>query len=384
MLTYLFNIDSIFYRSFISFLLSFFISHFSYKRIICWNHKTKNGIKENVRNLGLIEEKKKIGIPTMGGFVMIFSTLISTILFSSLQNIYVIILIITLIFIGLIGFIDDYIKIKYHNKKGLSIMGKILGQTIISFFIGTIIYFYPNSSIHQSFFDKTKHGFQTTIPMFSQKYSKKEFDYSYILSWYNKKLEKYTWIIFIPIVIFIVIFFSNGSNITDGIDGLNAGLSAISFVTLSILSIISSNKIYSQYFHSIYIPGLEETIIFSCSFLGTLISYLWYNSYPAQIFMGDMGSLPIGGSIAILAILNRKELLLPFICGIFFMENISVLIQICYFKFSKKKYGIGRRIFRMTPIHHHFQKLGYHENKICSRFFIIQIILSILVFIFLI
>ncbi len=381
-------INSIFYRSIIAFFLSFFLAFICYKKIICWNYRKKNNINigEHIRDLGLIGQNKKEGTPTMGGVIMIFSTLISTIFFSSLNNIYVIILIITTVYIGCIGFLDDYIKIKY-NKKGLSIMGKILSQILLGFFIGSIMYFFnTNDPIQKrdfNFFLKKKHGYKTTIPIFYSNHNN-EFDYSYILSWYNKKWKKYTWIVFIPIMILIITFLSNGTNLTDGIDGLTAGISSIIFATLSLLSIISSNKIYSSYFHFIYIPHLEEIIIFSFSFLGSLISFLWYNTYPAQIFMGDTGSLTIGGVIAVISIINRKEFILPILCGIFFIENISVIIQVLYFKYSKKKYGIGKRIFLMAPLHHHFQKLGYHENKIFHRCVIIQMMFSILVFILLI
>ncbi|ACY40398.1 phospho-N-acetylmuramoyl-pentapeptide-transferase [Blattabacterium sp. (Blattella germanica) str. Bge] len=358
-----------------------------YKKIICWNHRKKNSIGEHIRNLGLIGQKEKEGIPTMGGIVMIFSTLIPTILFSSLKNIYVIILIITMLHMGFLGFLDDYIKIKY-NKKGLSIMGKILGQILLGLLIGSTMYFFNTNvsiqKIDSNLLEKKEHGFKTTIPIPIFSSHKNEFDYAYLLSWYNKKWKKYTWIVFIPIVILIMTFLSNGANLTDGIDGLTAGISSIIFATLSLLSIISSNKIYSSHLHFIYIPHLDEILIFSFSFLGALISFLWYNTYPAQIFMGDTGSLTLGGVIATLAIINRKELILPILCGIFFIENISVIIQVLYFRYSKKKYGIGKRIFLMAPLHHHFQKLGYHENKIFNRFIIIQMMLSMLVLILLI
>ncbi|WP_185858741.1 phospho-N-acetylmuramoyl-pentapeptide-transferase [Blattabacterium cuenoti] len=367
------NINSVFFRSVIAFFLSFFLSLFLYKKIICWNKKN-SVIGEHIRDLGLLGQKEKEGTPTMGGIIMILSTLISTIIFSSLNNIYVIILIITMLFMGGLGFLDDFIKIKY-NKKGLSIMGKILGQILLGFFIGSIMSF--NTSI---FLSKKEDGFKTTIPIFYTYHhnNQKEFDYASILSWYNKEWKKYAWGVSIPIFMIIIIFFSNGANITDGIDGLTAGISSIIFSTLSLLSIISSSKIYSSYFHLIYIPNIEEILIFSFSFLGTLISFLWYNTYPSQIFMGDTGSLTIGGVIAILAIINRKELTLPILGGIFFIENISVIIQVLYFRYYKKKYGIEKRIFLMAPLHHHFQKLGYHENKIFYRFMIIQIMLSIL------
>nr|WP_317168410.1 phospho-N-acetylmuramoyl-pentapeptide-transferase [Blattabacterium cuenoti] len=379
------NINSIFYRAIIAFFLSFCIAFILYKKIICWNRKNSI-IGEQIRDLGLFGQKEKEGTPTMGGVVMIFSTLISTILFSTLHNVYILMLIMTTLYMGCIGFIDDYIKIK-HNKKGLNIMCKILSQILLGIFVGSTMYFncIKKQKIESKNFPiKKEYELKTSIPFFSSIYQNNEFDYTNILSWYNKKWKKYTWTIFIPIVIIIITFVSNGANLTDGIDGLTAGISSIIFVTLSLLSIISSNKIYSSYFNFIYIPHIEETIIFSSSFLGTLISFLWYNTYPAQIFMGDTGSLTIGGVMATLIIINKKEFILPILGGIFFVENISVIIQVLYFRYSKRKYGIGKRIFLMAPLHHHFQKLGYHENKIFNRFVIIQMILSMLVFILLI
>ncbi|WP_341662947.1 phospho-N-acetylmuramoyl-pentapeptide-transferase [Blattabacterium cuenoti] len=383
-------INSIFYRAIIAFFLSFCIAFILYQKIICWNQKNSM-IGEKIRDLGLFGQKEKEGTPTMGGIVMIFSTLISTILFSTLNNVYVLMLIMTTLYMGCIGLIDDYIKIK-HNKKGLSIMGKIFSQILLGIFIGITMYFNTNISIQKQkiesknshFLKKKEYGFNTTIPILSSIYHNHEFNYAYLLSWYNQKWKKYAWIVYIPIVIGIITFLSNGANLTDGIDGLTAGISSIIFALFSLLSIISSNKIYSFYFHFIYIPHLEEIIIFSFSFLGSLISFLWYNTYPAQIFMGDTGSLTIGGVIATLAIINRKELILPILCGIFFIENISVIMQVLYFRYSKNKYGIGKRVFLMAPLHHHFQKLGYHENKIFNRFIIIQIMLSMLVFLLLI
>ncbi|WP_238783896.1 phospho-N-acetylmuramoyl-pentapeptide-transferase [Blattabacterium cuenoti] len=372
-----------------AFFFSFIISFISYKIIIYFNSIKKIEIIDNIRKLGLIGEKNKTNVPTMGGIVIIFSTLISTIMFSSFKNRYILILIINMLWIGTIGFIDDYIKIKY-NKKGLSFIGKISGQVILGIFIGITMYFHTEENGKKIIYINDKNininGFTTNIPKFLSKYSKKEkeFDYSCILGWYNNKLKKYTWIVFIPIVVMIMIFFSNGSNIADGIDGLTAGISTIIFVILSLFSAISSNKIFSKFFHLIYIPNLEETIVFSFSFLGTLISFLWYNTYPAQIFMGDTGSLTIGSLIVTLSIMNRKEFFLPILGLIFIIENFSVFIQVLYFKFFKTKYGIEKRFFLMAPIHHHFQKLGYHENKIFNRFFIIQVILSILLLILLV
>lgn len=376
----------LFLRAGVSFILSICIAWFFYEVIIFWNQK-KNRIGEQVRDLGLSGQKEKEGTPTMGGIIIIASTLIPTIFFSTLSNIYVIILIITTLWMGGVGFIDDYIKIKY-NKHGLSAIWKILGQIILGIFIGSTMYFHKNITtiscknlyvkpIHSVAVEK--HGFKTTLPII-----RNEFDYANILSLHNEKWKKYSWIIFIPIVILFITSLSNGANLTDGIDGLTAGISSIILVTLSLFSLISSNKIFSSYLNFIYIPDIGEIVIFSFSFLGSLIGFLWFNSYPAQIFMGDTGSLTIGGIIATLAIITRKELILPILCGIFFIENISVIVQVFYFRFSKKKYGIGKRIFLMAPLHHHFQKIGYHESKIVNRFFIIQMMLSMVVLILLI
>ncbi|WP_185852989.1 phospho-N-acetylmuramoyl-pentapeptide-transferase [Blattabacterium cuenoti] len=377
----------LFFRAGVSFILSICIAlFFYYKVIIFWNQK-KNRIGEQVRDLGLPGQKEKEGTPTMGGIIIIVSTLIPTIFFSTLSNIYVIILIITTLWMGSLGFIDDYIKIKY-NKHGLSAICKILGQIILGIFIGSTMYFHKNITTIscKNLYVKQpisvaveKHGFKTSFPLI-----RNEFDYADILCLYNEKWKKYAWIIFIPIVIFFITSLSNGANLTDGIDGLTTGVSSIILGTLSLFSLISSNKILSSYFHFIYIPDIGEIVIFSFSFLGSLIGFLWFNSYPAQIFMGDTGSLTIGGIIATLAIITRKELILPILCGIFFIENISVIVQIFYFRFSKKKYGIGKRIFLMAPLHHHFQKIGYHESKIVNRFFIIQMMLSMVVLILLI
>ncbi|WP_185851196.1 phospho-N-acetylmuramoyl-pentapeptide-transferase [Blattabacterium cuenoti] len=374
------------FRAVIVFILSLFIALVFNKKMIFWNQKKKN-IGEGIRYLGLTGQKEKEGTPTMGGVIIIISTLIPTIFFSDLNNIYVIIMIVTTLWIGFLGFLDDYLKIKHNNKYGLNATCKIFGQIMLGFFIGIIMSF--NKSItpisRNQFLINNKnlfleeHRFKTNFPFFEKK-----FDYSYILSFCHKKWKKYAWMIFIPIVVFIVTFLSNGANLTDGLDGLTGGVSYIILSTLSLVIFISSNKFYSYYFHLIYIPHIEEVIIFSFSFLGSLIGFLWYNIYPAQIFMGDTGSLTIGGIISVLSILTRIELFLPILCGIFFLENFSVIIQVLYFKFSKKKYGIGKRIFLMTPLHHHFQKLGYHENKIVCRFFIIQMILSIIVLILLI
>ncbi|WP_185877567.1 MraY family glycosyltransferase [Blattabacterium cuenoti] len=377
----------IFFRSLFTLFISFFISLFLFKKIIIWN-KNKNNITENIRKLGIKGENKKIGIPTMGGIIFVISIITSTILFSSINNFYILILIIITIYIGIIGFIDDYIKINY-NKKGISPIIKIISQIIIGIFLGISIYFNTTNnelkkfnSNYYLFYNK---GINTNIPKFLLKIiKKKEFNYSFFFLWSKKNKYNYTYITFIIIVIITMIFLSNGSNITDGIDGLTCGSSLIIMFNFLIFSIISSDKYYSNKFNFIYIPYIKETIIFICSTIGTLLSFLWYNIYPAKIFMGDTGSLTIGGIISALFFINKVECTIPILCGIFFIENISVIIQLLYFIYTKKKYGLKKKFFLMAPIHHHFQKLGYHENTICIRFIIIQIILSILSFILLI
>ncbi len=373
----IFNYISIFNKSIISFFLSFFTSFIIFKKIISWNNK-KNIIGEKIRKLGISGEDKKSNTPTMGGLAIIFSTLIYTIFFSHL-NIYVIILILTTLYIGIIGFIDDYIKINYKNKekRGLNVIEKLLFQIIFGIVIGSVMYFNTNTTIQFNKKVYNEYGFNTNIPnCMNYFFLKKNFNYSCLLKLFNNK--KYTWIIFIPIIAIFITFFSNGSNITDGIDGLTAGISLIILSTLSFISYIISNPYYSYYYNLIYIPEIKETIIFSLSLLGSLFSFYWYNSYPAQIFMGDTGSLTIGAIISTLAIINRVELLLPFLCIIFLLENTSVIIQILYSKYFKIKYGIKKKIFLMAPIHHHFQKLGIHENKIFIRFLMIQLMFSIL------
>ncbi|WP_394366559.1 phospho-N-acetylmuramoyl-pentapeptide-transferase [Blattabacterium cuenoti] len=368
-------------RSGIAFVLSLFIALILNRKIILWNYRKKR-IGEHIRDLGLIGQKEKEGTPTMGGVIIIISALIPTFFFSTLKNVYVIILIVTTLYMGCLGFIDDYIKIKY-NKNGLNVIGKIFGQIILGIFIGSIMSFHKNITIlkkidpikivqkYSSVVEK-EHALKTTLPI-PRIVHNNEFDYACLLKWYNKKWEKYAWLIFIPIVIFMTISLSNGANLTDGMDGLTAGISSIILLTLFLIISISRILSYED------IPNIREIFVFSFSFLGSLIGFLWYNTYPAQIFMGDTGSLTIGGVISTLAFLTRKELILPILCGIFFIENISVTIQVLYFKCSKKKYGTGRRIFLMAPLHHHFQKLGYHESKIVNRFFIIQVILSMIV-----
>lgn len=366
------------FRGAFAIILSLFISTIFGKKII--GYLVYKNVGEDVRQLGLDGENDKKGTPTMGGLIIIISTLIPVFLLSKLDNIYIQVLIISTIWMGTFGFIDDYIKIFKKNKKGLKGRFKVLGQFILGVFVGLVMYFHPDITIRKEKNDQngskilvSEKSTLTTIPFLKNN----ELDYSEIIFW-DKDSTKYSWIIFVPIVVLIIISVSNGANITDGIDGLAAGTSAIIILTLGIFSWISGNIIFSNYLNIMYIPNLGEIVIFICSMLGALIGFLWYNAFPAQIFMGDTGSLTIGAIISVIAIMVRKELLLPLLCGIFLIENLSVIIQVFYYKYSKKKTGFGKRVFLMAPIHHHFQKKGMHESKIVSRFWIIGIILSVL------
>ena len=366
------------FRGAFAIILSLFISTIFGKKII--GYLIYKNVGEDVRQLGLDGENDKKGTPTMGGLIIIISTLIPVFLLSKLDNIYIQVLIISTIWMGTFGFVDDYIKIFKKNKKGLKGRFKVLGQFILGVFVGLVMYFHPDITIRKEKYDQngskilvSEKSTVTTIPFLKNN----ELDYSEIIFW-DKDSTKYSWIIFVPIVILIIISVSNGANITDGIDGLAAGTSAIIILTLGIFSWISGNIIFSNYLNIMYIPNLGEIVIYICSMLGALIGFLWFNAFPAQIFMGDTGSLTIGAIISVIAIMVRKELLLPLLCGIFLIENLSVIIQVFYYKYSKKKTGFGKRVFLMAPIHHHFQKKGMHESKIVSRFWIIGIILSVL------
>ena len=366
------------FRGAFAIILSLFISTIFGKKII--GYLIYKNVGEDVRQLGLDGENDKKGTPTMGGLIIIISTLIPVFLLSKLDNIYIQVLIISTIWMGTFGFVDDYIKIFKKNKKGLKGRFKVLGQFILGVFVGLVMYFHPDITIRKEKYDQngskilvSEKSTLTTIPFLKNN----ELDYSEIIFW-DKDSTKYSWIIFVPIVILIIISVSNGANITDGIDGLAAGTSAIIILTLGIFSWISGNIIFSNYLNIMYIPNLGEIVIYICSMLGALIGFLWFNAFPAQIFMGDTGSLTIGAIISVIAIMVRKELLLPLLCGIFLIENLSVIIQVFYYKYSKKKSGFGKRVFLMAPIHHHFQKKGMHESKIVSRFWIIGIILSVL------
>ncbi len=366
------------FRSALTFILALVISTIFGKKIIEFL-KSKQ-IDENIRELNLPGENDKKGTPTMGGIIIVLSTLIPIFLFSDFKNIYILVLIITTIWLTIFGFIDDYIKVFKKNKKGLRGSIKILAQVILGLFIGLMVYFHPeittrnvdtNSNTEIILSEKNIKSLNTTVPFFKNN----ELDYVNI---FKMKSDNFNWIFYVIIVTFIIVALSNGTNLTDGLDGLAAGSSSIIVFTLGIFSWISGNIIFSDYLNIMYLPGIGEIVVFVSALLGGLIGFLWYNTYPAQVFMGDTGSLTIGGIIAVIAILVRKELLLPILCGVFLIETLSVIIQVGYFKYTKKKFGVGKRVFLMTPIHHHFQKKGYSESKIVARFWIISIMLAIL------
>ncbi|MEP0368372.1 MAG: phospho-N-acetylmuramoyl-pentapeptide-transferase [Cyclobacteriaceae bacterium] len=327
---------------------------------------------ESIRDLGLDGQMEKQGTPTMGGIIIIAAIIIPTLLFANLSNIYIQLLLVTAIWMGLIGFLDDYLKIKKKNKDGLSGKFKIIGQVVIGVFVGMVMVWHPDVTLPGFSFAGIIDGesIVTTLPFIKDN----EFHYDWLLPYF---LEDYTWLIYVLIVIFIITAVSNGANITDGVDGLAAGTSAIIGLTLAILAYLSGNVIFADYLNIEYIPNAGELVIFSAAFVGACIGFLWYNSYPAQVFMGDTGSLSIGGIIAVLALVIRKELLIPLLCGIFLIENLSVIVQIFYFRYTKRKYGEGRRILLMSPLHHHYQKKGIHEAKIVSRFWTTGILLAI-------
>jgi phospho-N-acetylmuramoyl-pentapeptide-transferase len=375
------------FRSGLAVILSLLISTIYGKKIIEFLRNQQVG--ETVRELGLAGQTQKAGTPTMGGLIIILATLIPVLLFAKLDNIYIVLLIVTTLWMGTIGFIDDYIKIFKKDKEGLKGKFKVIGQVGLGLIVGSVLYFHPGVTVRKdtqrtnimSESNQTmvqaaaeEKSTATTIPFFKNN----EFDYADLLSFMGDGFQDYAWLIFIPIVIFIITAVSNGANLTDGIDGLAAGTSAISVLTLGIFTFVSGNIIFSNYLNIMYIPNAGEMTVFISAFVGSLIGFLWYNSYPAAVFMGDTGSLTIGGIIAVIAIAIRKELLIPIICGIFLAENLSVVVQVAYFKYTKKKFGEGKRIFLMSPLHHHYQKKGYHESKIVTRFWIVGIILAIL------
>ena len=369
------------FRAAVSVLLSLIISIVFGKKII--NYLKRKQIGENIRALGLEGEDKKAGTPTMGGLIIIIGTLIPVILMSNLENIYIQILIISTLMLGIIGFIDDYIKVFKKDKKGLKGKFKIAGQSLLGVFVGlvllssndiTIVEFNKNEEKIEFSQLKEVKSYKTTVPFFKDN----ELNYSEISNSLFKNGDKFIWLIIIPIIIFIISAVSNSNNLTDGLDGLSAGLSAIIVFTLGVFAWTSGNIVFSDYLNIMYIPRVGEITIFIASLLGSLVGFLWYNTYPATVFMGDTGSLTVGGLIAVISILIRKELLIPILCGVFLLEALSVIFQVGYFKITKSKTGIGKRIFLMSPIHHHFQKAGYHESKIVSRLWIIGIFLALI------
>jgi phospho-N-acetylmuramoyl-pentapeptide-transferase len=352
-------------------------------------------VGETIRDLGLAGEKQKQGTPTMGGLIILAGILVPTLLFAKLNNIYVILMIITTIWMGAIGFLDDYIKVFRKNKEGLAGRFKVIGQIGLGIIIACTMYFHPSIVVREqvnnpspydnvethirtttgkTYYTEDVKSTKTNIPF----YKDNEFDYAKVLDMFGGNNQLFTFLVFLVIVVFIVTAVSNGANITDGIDGLATGTSAIIGATLAVLAYVSGNVIFSDYLNIMYIPHSGELVIFAGAFVGACTGFLWYNSYPAQVFMGDTGSLAIGGIIAAFAVLIRKELLIPVLCGIFLIENLSVILQVSYFKYTKKKFGEGRRIFLMSPLHHHYQKKGYHEAKIVTRFWILGVILAII------
>lgn len=384
------------FRAGMAVIFSLFITMISGRRIIRLLQKMQVG--EVVRNLGLEGQMKKQGTPTMGGIIIIAAIVIPTLLFARLNNIYIILMLVSTIWLGMIGFIDDYIKVFKKDKKGLHGKFKILGQITLGIIVGTTLYFNDSVVIREkgqerlafettseilviddaanpgaTFSKESVKSTKTTIPFFKNN----EFDYAVLLRFLGEGYTKWAFLIFIPIVILIITAVSNGANITDGLDGLATGTSAIIGVTLGVLAYVSGNTVFANYLNIMYIPMTGELVIFIAAFVGACIGFLWYNTYPAQVFMGDTGSLALGGIIAVFAIVIRKELLIPVLCGVFFMENLSVVMQVSWFKYTKRRFGEGRRIFKMAPLHHHYQLLGYHEAKIVQRFLIVGIILAV-------
>ena len=406
MLTYLFNyleamnfsgaglFNYISFRAAMALITSLIVSIVFGKRLIGLLQKQQVG--ESIRDLGLEGQMSKAGTPTMGGLIILAAILIPTLLFAKLDNIYIITMLISTVWLGMIGFIDDYIKVFKKNKAGLAGKFKVIGQVGVGIIVGSMLYFSDDVKVHKkvsadyvlsadeelvtdrhmtleagddSKWIKTD-DMTTTIPFLKSN----EFNYNWLL---GENGKAWGWLIFIPIVIFIVVFISNGANLTDGLDGLATGSSAIIGIALAVLAYVSSNVTFADYLDVMYIPLAEELVIFIAAFVGACIGFLWYNSFPAQVFMGDTGSLALGGIIAVFAIAIRKELLIPILCGVFIIENASVIIQVGWFKITKKRYGEGRRVFLMAPIHHHYQKKGVHEAKIVARFWIVAILLAV-------
>ena len=377
------------FRSALAFAFSLLISTIYGRKIIDKLRRLQVG--ESVRDLGLDGQIQKQGTPTMGGLIIILATLIPVFLFAMLDNIYIIILIVTMIWMGAIGFIDDYIKVFKKNKDGLKGRFKIVGQVSLGIFVGLMLYFNPDVVVKEKLrhgevvisqevtissnrFSDAEKSTKTTIPFVKNN----EFDYANLLTWMGEWTKDYVWLFFVIVVIFIITAVSNGANLTDGIDGLAAGSSAIIVLALAIFAWVSGNIIFADYLNVMYIPNSGEITIFVSAFVGGLVGFLWYNTYPAQVFMGDTGSLTIGAVIAVIALSVRKEFLIPILAGIFLAENLSVVCQVSYFKYTRKRTGVGKRIFLMAPLHHHYQKRGYHESKIVTRFWIVGILLAVI------
>ncbi len=391
------------FRAALALISSLIISLLLGKRIIEWIRKKQIG--ETVRELGLEGQTQKAGTPTMGGLIILAAIIIPTLLFAKTFNVYILLMLITTVWLGSIGFIDDYIKVFKKNKEGLQGKFKIIGQVGIGLLVGSVLYFHPDVVVKERLTQNQREAWSNnnttanndlTIPKYADKATKtlkttipfsknNELDYGKWVAWFCDDCLKYGWIVFIPLVILIVTAVSNGANITDGIDGLAAGTSAIIGAVLGILAYVSGNMVFADYLNIMYIPNSGELVVFIAAFIGACIGFLWYNAYPAQVFMGDTGSLAIGGIIAVYAIAIRKELLIPILCGIFLVENLSVVMQVLYFKYQKKRKGIefarANRLFKMAPLHHHYQKIGFHESKIVVRFFIIGIMLAVLTFV---
>lgn len=386
------------FRAAMALITSLLISMIFGKKIIQYLQFKQVG--EIIRDLGLAGQMSKQGTPTMGGIIILSCILIPTLLFAKLHNVYIVVLLISTVWLGLIGFLDDYIKVFKKNKEGLQGKFKIVGQVGIGLLVGVVLYFNSSVTIRREIVgtDGIKAQVETPAENTSEAKSEKsvkyvdakapittipfvknhEFNYAKVISFFGDGYEKYAWLIFIPMVIFVVTAVSNGANMTDGLDGLAAGTTAIIGFVLAVFAYISGNIFFADYLNVMYIPDSGEVVIYMSAFVGACVGFLWYNSYPAQIFMGDTGSLALGGIVAVVAIALRKELLIPIFCGIYLVENLSVMLQVSYFKYTKKKFGEGRRIFKMAPLHHHFQKLGMHEAKIVSRFWIVGVALAVL------
>jgi len=379
------------FRAAMAVLFSLIIAMAYGKKII--NYLRKKQMGELVRDLGLEGQKQKEGTPTMGGLIIILATIIPVLLFTRITNVYIVLLIISVLWMGAIGFLDDYLKKVKKNKDGLSGKFKVIGQVGLGLIVGVTMYFHPDIEVKRKYADSTvvnrnnvEQNFmdEEKIPVSTVPFTKNnEFDYSGILFWMDDaEAHEWAWIVFIPIVIFIVTAVSNGANITDGIDGLAAGTSVVILLTLAFFAYVSGNMIFADYLNIMFLPHMGETTIFALALVGAVIGFFWYNTYPAQIFMGDTGSLMLGGVIAVLAIILRKELLIPVLCGIFLIENLSVILQVMVFKYRKRKYGLeyaqNNRLFKMSPLHHHYQKEGFHESKIVNRMIILGVMLAII------